>query len=161
MIHEPMMEYLRETLGSGKPPSPGEYSLRKVSSDKIEEKKNKGSILLVEDDQDVRESVFEALAEEGYSVIATRNGVEAIRVLTYKPELPDLILLDLMMPVMDGWEFQRRCENNPKWANIPIVIYSANTKTKPIKATVVLAKPCSLEQLVAAISAHVVKDEEE
>jgi CheY-like chemotaxis protein len=135
-----------------KPKPPG----RKLDA---EERRTK-TILLVEDDPDVRTAVLEVLAEEEFNAVAVRNGVEAIRYLHYVPRLPDLILLDLMMPVMDGWEFKKRFDKEPRWADIPIVIYSANTRAKPIAATVVLAKPVSIKQLMTTIEIHIKKKEE-
>ena len=117
------------------------------------------TILVVEDDPDVRAAVLEVLADESYGVVAVRNGVEAIRYLHYAPRLPDLILLDLQMPVMDGWTFKRKFDKEPKWRNIPVVIYSANLQARPISATVVLAKPITLTQLVDTITAHIKQEE--
>jgi len=161
---EPILELLARDypLHASKPRDPNlidRVKLPKESKPLREEDKRRRTILVVEDEQEVREALLETLAEEGYGVTAVRNGVEAIKVLTYGHRLPDLILLDLMMPVMDGWEFQRKMEKHLKWKDIPIIIYSANTKIKPVKATLVLAKPCTLEQLVAAISAHIKPEE--
>jgi CheY-like chemotaxis protein len=66
-----------------------------------------GHILIVEDNPDTRETLADFLAFEGYAVRGAANGQEALTVLQKEP-LPDLILLDLMMPVMDGCEFRRR-----------------------------------------------------
>jgi CheY-like chemotaxis protein len=132
---------------------PGGASDRKLT----EEEKRRRTVLLVEDDGDVRLALIESLAEEGYGVKAARNGVEAIYVLTHDRVLPDLILLDLQMPVMDGWEFRRRVKKNPAWRDIPIIVYSANTKVRPVEAAMILAKPCSIDQLVQAIQAHIRK----
>jgi CheY-like chemotaxis protein len=123
------------------------------------EKRSK-TVLVVEDDIDVRSTVLEILAEDGYGAVAVRNGVEAIRYLHYTPRKPDLILLDLMMPVMDGWELKKRLERNPEWKDIPVIIYSANVRAKPISATVVLSKPISLAQLMDTIETHIKKKED-
>jgi CheY-like chemotaxis protein len=63
-----------------------------------------GTILVVDDDTDLREAVVEALRSEGYRVTAAKNGADALSHL--RLERPALVLLDLMMPVMDGWRFR-------------------------------------------------------
>lgn len=122
-----------------------------------DDEKRRKTVLIVEDDQDVRVAVMDCLAEEHYSAVAVRNGVEAIYYLTRVPRLPDLILLDLVMPVMDGWTLRKKLEANPEWNRIPVVIYSANTRVRPITAAVVLAKPISLATLVDVIEEQIVK----
>ncbi len=83
-------------------------------------------ILLVEDDVDVREAIAEGLEDVGYHVMATANGREALDYLkTAAGGLPGLILLDLMMPTMDGWEFQEQMAREPTCAGIPVVVLSA------------------------------------
>jgi CheY-like chemotaxis protein len=140
--------------------SPGPPVPPKPSRKLDEHERRQKTILVVEDDPDVRSTVLEVLAEESFGAVAVRNGVEAIRYLHYAPRLPDLILLDLMMPVMDGWELKKRLDREPKWKDIPVVIYSANTRVRPISATVVLAKPISLTQLIDTIAMHVKKEGE-
>jgi CheY-like chemotaxis protein len=80
-------------------------------------------VLLIEDDADTRLTLAEILQEEGYSVIPAVNGEDALRALEAGLE-PEVILLDLMMPVMDGWEFRRRQLKNPEFAQIPVVVMS-------------------------------------
>ena len=79
-----------------------------------------GSVLLVEDDEDIRASVGEILRDEGFEVIAATDGNDALRLLRGADELPRLILLDLMMPVMDGWAFRdRRSSPTSGWRRFP------------------------------------------
>ncbi len=80
-----------------------------------------GTLLLVEDDPDIRESVSELLEEEGYCVWQATNGREALDVLEAGCR-PDVILLDLMMPVMTGWEFLSRQQALD--ASIPVCVIS-------------------------------------
>src|SRR5262245_44837778 len=80
-------------------------------------------ILLVEDCFSTREQVSMILGCLGYLVSTARNGQEAIEKLRSHPR-PDLILLDLVMPVMDGWAFRQVLERDPEWASIPVVILS-------------------------------------
>lgn len=81
-------------------------------------------IMIVEDNTELRETLADLLTPEGYSVDCAANGQEALAHL--RSALPPrLILLDLMMPVMDGWEFVRELRRDPRWAAIPVVIMSA------------------------------------
>lgn len=109
------------------------------------------NILVVEDEAAIRDMLRLALGIEGYTVFSAANGREAIEMLARVPR-PDLILLDLMMPVMDGWEFVDALEANQALANIPIVVLTAFSKSaKPIKAQKILQKPVDLAYLYAAI----------
>ena len=84
------------------------------------------SILIVDDDNDVRSALSELLEEEGFTVVGAGNGREALARLRGGGVRPAVILLDLMMPGMDGWDF--RCEQlrDPKLARVPIVVVSAS-----------------------------------
>ncbi len=103
------------------------------------------SILIVEDDRDIRESIEELLRDEGYQVISTVHGLDALRKLRAMSELPRLILLDLMMPEMDGFTFRAEQLKDPKLAAIPVVLMSAGgeleAKAKQLSAQGVLKKP--------------------
>jgi CheY-like chemotaxis protein len=81
-------------------------------------------ILIVEDDADLREMMAQLLTLEGFRAETVANGREALDYLQ-KGDYPDLILLDLMMPVMDGWEFRRRQRAHPEYAQVPVVVLSA------------------------------------
>ena len=83
----------------------------------------KSSILVVDDDDAIRQMVAAVLAEEGYQVEVATNGEEALRVIRQKPI--DLVVLDILMPVMDGWEVASRmlCDDNS--SRIPIVFLTA------------------------------------
>jgi PleD family two-component response regulator len=65
-------------------------------------------VLVIDDDEHIRYSLVDALEDEGYRAVSASNGVEALEVLRVLPNPPSVILLDLMMPVMDGWEFRPR-----------------------------------------------------
>src|SRR4051812_36434591 len=82
-------------------------------------------ILIVEDDAPIRDMLEEVLEEEGYPVQSTANGQEALTALHALSKPPKLILLDLMMPVMDGWTFRQMQIQDPVLRGIPVVILSA------------------------------------
>ena len=107
-------------------------------------------VLVVDDDPDILDALSEILEVEGYDVQRARNGREALQRLEHW--LPDLVLLDLMMPVMDGWEFARSLTPD---ARPPIIVLSADrnvsVKAKEIGALGWLAKPFELSELLAAV----------
>jgi CheY-like chemotaxis protein len=118
-------------------------------------------ILVVEDDDDLRDTICEVLAGEGIVVQAARNGVEALSLLE-KDDVPDLILLDLMMPVMNGWEFRSRQVADPRLAKIPVIVMSATERLADaaIADAAQLRKPMCLEQLVERVRANVIPERE-
>jgi len=107
-------------------------------------------VLVVDDDPDILDALSEILEVEGYDVQRARNGREALQRLEHG--LPDLVLLDLMMPVMDGWEFARSLAPG---ARPPIIVLSADrnvsAKAKEIGALGWLAKPFELSELLEAV----------
>jgi CheY-like chemotaxis protein len=108
-------------------------------------------ILIVEDDRDVAQAIADVLEQEGYSTALFANGREALDYLR-RGNRPDLILLDLMMPVMDGWEFRRQQEATPELAAIPVVAVSADgnieRKASTLHADGALAKPATIDALL-------------
>src|SRR5262245_56142664 len=83
------------------------------------------NVLIVEDDADLREMMAQILTMEGFDSATATNGREALEYLSHSSDIPQLILLDLMMPVMDGWEFQRQRRRDPVLADVPVVVLSA------------------------------------
>ena len=114
-----------------------------------------GHVLVVEDDQDLRDALRDALALEGYRVVGAANGADALRHLE-SGSRPCLILLDLMMPVMDGWEFRRVVLGNPTLADIPVVVMTAAgaRRAEGIAATQVLEKPLEMDTVVDIVQTH-------
>jgi len=84
--------------------------------------------MVVDDDPAVRTVVRRILENEGYEVVESENGEECLRMLQ-NGERPDLILLDVMMPKMDGWEVSRRIKANTSLSSIPICMLTAKTST--------------------------------
>lgn len=112
-------------------------------------------ILLVEDDVDFRESMRELLKSEGYRVTTAENGQIALDILSSLPDPPDLVLLDLMMPVMDGWTFLKRRQAEPGLVDCPVVLLSgvADLCSDPIlsEVTACLVKPIDIERLLQVL----------
>ena len=109
-------------------------------------------ILVVDDDESIRQIVRLCLTDEGYEVFEASNGVDALERL---PDCqPDLILLDLRMPVMDGWEFARRYRLGPG-PHVPIVAFiaalNAQLECADLEATSILPKPFDLDDLLAIV----------
>jgi two-component system, chemotaxis family, chemotaxis protein CheY len=109
-------------------------------------------ILIVDDDESIRQIVRICLTDEGYEVSEAPNGQVALSVL--REFTPSLILLDLRMPVMDGWEFARRYEKTPG-PRAPIVAFvaalNAEQDCADLDAAGILAKPFDLDDLLRAV----------
>jgi len=112
-------------------------------------------ILIVDDDLDIREGLSEVLEERGYAILSAANGREALEGLR-SGSRPCVILLDLMMPVMDGYEFRAEQRKDPALASIPVVIITAGAadQREEIEASAVLRKPLDLRELVDVIQRH-------
>ena len=110
------------------------------------------TVLLVEDDLDVRDTLQDLLEEEGFDVIPAANGKQAIDYLTLNdPGGADLVILDLMMPMISGWEVLEKMTDDDRLTDIPVIVLSAVTDQKPARAQSFVRKPFSLETLVDAI----------
>lgn len=109
------------------------------------------SILVIDDDADIRETLTEILGDEGYRVTGVRNGREALDYLGAQTR-PSLILLDMMMPEMDGWRFRQEQQRNPAISGIPVVILSAHGNVREAALALGVAdylrKPLRVENLL-------------
>jgi signal transduction histidine kinase len=116
------------------------------------------TLLIVEDDKDIREALDGLLSMEGYQVAGCANGLEALQYLRRSPA-PDVILLDLMMPVMDGWQFRVEQKKDPALASIPVVALSADNtpKAAAIDAEAYLKKPVDFDTLLGTIERLVLR----
>lgn len=110
------------------------------------------NILVVEDNDDVREMMTVTLQLEGHQVRTAVNGRDALEKLR-GGEKPCVILLDLMMPVMNGWEFRRAIADDPVLADVPIVVISAATGeiVRNTRADAFLSKPVDMERLLGVV----------
>jgi CheY-like chemotaxis protein len=115
------------------------------------------NILIVEDDAAIRDALKEILEDEGYRVSGAANGQEAIDLLRGHSR-PCVILLDLMMPVMNGWQFRAAQRQDPALAPIPTVVISADgnvaEKAAAIEAADFLTKPIQLNRLLETIERY-------
>jgi CheY-like chemotaxis protein len=117
------------------------------------------TILVVEDDRAIRETVVDLLKEEGFAnVSAVRHGREALEYLETATELPALILLDLMMPVMDGESFLRAVQHHPRAVlrSVPIAVLTASRRRTELPGAITwLDKPIDIERLLELCNQYV------
>src|ERR1019366_3238301 len=131
-----------------------------MRSDDFEKRASGRTLLVVEDDADIREALAGLLKMEGFLVTGCSNGREALDWLRVSPK-PDLILLDLMMPVMDGWQFRVVQKDDPELATIPVLALSADStpKAAAIDAEAYLKKPVDYDTLIETIDRLLLESE--
>lgn len=109
------------------------------------------TILVIEDDLEIRQTLVDVLNDEGYDVVASENGQRGLEILQTSDELPCLIIVDWMMPVMDGDSFRREQMRDQRFSKVPTVLFSANgrvsQKANDAGYSEYLKKPIDLEQL--------------
>ena len=113
-------------------------------------------ILLVEDDEGNREALKELLEVEGYTVSTAAHGAEALALLRKGDDPPGLILLDMMMPVMNGSEFRQAQKDDPALRDIPVVLMSAGARlhdeATALGVAAVIGKPPNVDAMLAALA---------
>jgi CheY-like chemotaxis protein len=111
-------------------------------------------VLVVEDDDDIREVMQEVLLAEGLRVDTATDGLDALSKLQASGEAP-IILLDMMMPRMDGETFMKALRGNPALADAPVVVISGNAaareKARKLRAAACLVKPFELDELLGVV----------
>jgi CheY-like chemotaxis protein len=113
------------------------------------------SILLVEDDLDVRDLLQDYLEEKGYEVIPAETGKQALDFLMLDPQSPpDVVILDLMTPIMTGWQVLERIRGEPRLAHLPVVVLTGVHRDKPTGATALFRKPFRVEALFETIRSY-------
>jgi CheY-like chemotaxis protein len=114
------------------------------------------SILVVDDDADIRHSLTEILVDEGYDALTAGNGREALSMIRAN-HLPSLIVLDLTMPIMDGYEFLIEQRRDDALAGIPVVVVTADIKKRAdeLGVAAVIAKPFSVRELLEKIETFI------
>ena len=111
------------------------------------------TVLIVEDEEDLRELMSDALQLRGYKVVTAEEGTDALRKIEDIGR-PCVILLDLLMPGMNGWEFFERVRERPELESVPVVVYSSASSRAPAGATRVLQKPLAFERLVSIVAEY-------
>ena len=119
---------------------------------------NSREVLVVEDDNDLRESLSQALRDNGFSVVSANNGQQALEALEAGAR-PSVILLDLMMPILNGWELRDALRDDPRFAEIPQLVISAymdeaEQHVLALPADDCIRKPFHIRILIEAIERH-------
>jgi CheY-like chemotaxis protein len=108
------------------------------------------TVLLVEDDLTIRDILQDQLEDDGYDVVPASNGRQALEYLT-QDTLPDLIILDLMTPIVTGWQVLEHLRAEPALAQIPVIVVTASSGNKPSGAVKILRKPFRLDALFETV----------
>jgi two-component system, chemotaxis family, chemotaxis protein CheY len=149
---------IEQSLVRMAPANPGRVPVTSSSARRSRAAKNRPrySVLVVDDDADVRELLAAVLKSEGYDVLTAENGAAALSVL--RDTLPDLIVLDLMMPVMNGWEFRAAQLDDPALAGIPVMVVTADASTRTRAASLgvqaYMTKPIQFDRLLEFVGRH-------
>jgi chemosensory pili system protein ChpA (sensor histidine kinase/response regulator) len=121
------------------------------------------TVLVVDDSATVRKITSRILARQGYNVVEARDGLEALEKL--RDGLPGVMLLDVEMPRMDGFELLRRLRDDPVWREIPVIVITSRTAAKHRKvamdlgATLFLCKPFEEQDLLAQVARMTTKEQ--
>jgi CheY-like chemotaxis protein len=111
--------------------------------------------MVVEDDREIRESIVDVLVDNEFKPLGAANGKEAIDQLRARPLKPCVILLDIMMPVMDGWQFRALQRQDPELDGIPVVVLTAHannrTQAEGMEPAAWLNKPVPVDLLLDTI----------
>jgi len=113
-------------------------------------------IMVVDDEPDILSTVGQMLELSGFEVIRAPDGKECLKILSESNTFPDLIVLDIMMPDLSGWDVAAQLKENPKWNNIPIVFLTAKGDTMSVgmggMASVdYIVKPFDVKDLITRI----------
>jgi len=108
------------------------------------------TVLVVEDEEDLREMMRDALEMSGYAVVTAEDGQDALDKIDGIENLC-LIILDLLMPVMNGWDFVERMRQRVELAAVPIVVHSSAPAPPPAGVTRVLQKPLLFDRLISIV----------
>jgi CheY-like chemotaxis protein len=111
------------------------------------------SVLVVEDDQDIREAIGNILEDEGYEVALAEHGEHALELLS-DIERPCLLLVDLVMPKMDGWQLMKALSKDDRLATIPVVVMSAMGRPERLDGQRLVKKPIDLDIMLRIVREH-------
>ena len=109
------------------------------------------TVMVIDDDEGIREALASAISEAGCEVLSAMNGRDGLDQLRAQSEPPCLILLDLMMPVMDGQSFRTEQMKDPKLSSIPVIVMTAGQIPSSAMGVTTLRKPLQLEQLLKMV----------
>ena len=107
-------------------------------------------VLIIEDNELVRQSLARAFVREGYTVSTAGDGQQALRDLTTSDSPPKIIIMDLIMPVMDGWKLRKCLLERPVWARVPVIAFSGagvEDAEKTLPGVLCILKPVSMRTL--------------
>ncbi|HEY1533518.1 MAG TPA: response regulator [Polyangiaceae bacterium] len=108
------------------------------------------TVLIVEDEEDLREMMREALERKGYRVVTAQEGEDALKKIDGIDQLC-LVLLDLLMPGMNGWDFFAKMRERPELAQVPVIVHSSASSRAPAGVTRVLQKPILFDRLISVV----------
>jgi two-component system, chemotaxis family, chemotaxis protein CheY len=110
------------------------------------------AVMIVDDDDAIREALEDVLRDEGYEVVGVSDGQQALDYL-HAEKRPQAILVDLWMPVMDGWKFIEALLDDPRFSRIPLVVLTAarGQRARDLRVAEVLTKPVQLQQVLGAL----------
>jgi DNA-binding response OmpR family regulator len=111
----------------------------------------RATVLLVEDEDELREIVGDLLEQEGYDVIPASNGKQALDYLRDAHEVPAVIILDLMLPILSGWECLRVIHSEERLASVPVLVVTAVGRDRPAGVGLLLKKPFGIFDLLEAV----------
>jgi CheY-like chemotaxis protein len=114
------------------------------------------AVMIVDDDDAIREALEDVLSDEGYDVVGVSDGQQALDYLLadlHPAKRPSAILVDLWMPVMDGWKFLDALLEDPRFSRIPLVVLTAarDQRARDLRVAEVLTKPVQLQQVLGAL----------
>jgi DNA-binding response OmpR family regulator len=113
------------------------------------------TVLLVEDDLEIRDILQDVLEADGFDVFPASNGKQALDFLNLnQPQKADLVILDLMMPMVSGWQVMEQMHQDPRLSQIPILVLSAVARDKPEGAAAFLRKPFNIDAFCDAVRDH-------
>jgi len=110
------------------------------------------AVMIVDDDDAIREALEDVLSDEGYEVVGLSDGQQALDYL-HAEKRPSAILVDLWMPVMDGWKFLDALLSDPRFSRIPLIVLTAarDQRARDLRVSEVLTKPVQLQQVLGAL----------
>lgn len=112
-------------------------------------------VMIVDDEPDIRESLQEFFEDEGFAVSTAANGAEALELLEKGP-LPCVVILDLMMPILDGNEVYARMQRDPRLSSVPVIVSTSDPSRAP-SGVLIMRKPIDLNRLLGTVRHHCIQ----